>query len=75
MFGMLTTINQVAYAARYEYACHVKDFIARRTRVAFLNVQAARECVPRVSDVAQLTCRNCVSLLAILNILDQNKRL
>ena len=33
---------------RYEYACHVKDFIARRTRLAFLNVQAARECLPRV---------------------------
>ena len=42
------TSVQVRYAVRYEYACHAKDFIARRTRLAFLNVQAARECLPRV---------------------------
>lgn len=43
--------SEVRYAVRYEYACHAKDFIARRTRLAFLNVQAARECLPRVAEI------------------------
>jgi len=43
--------SEVRYACRYEYACHVKDFISRRTRVAFLNNQAARECVNKVAEI------------------------
>lgn len=43
--------SEVRYACRYEYACHVKDFISRRTRLAFLNNQAARECLPKVAEI------------------------
>lgn len=34
-----------------EYACTVVDVLARRTRLAFLNVHAAQEALPRVVDV------------------------
>lgn len=38
------------YACR-EYACHAVDFLARRTRLAFLNVRAAEEALPRIVDL------------------------
>ncbi|KAK4473463.1 hypothetical protein MN116_002830 [Schistosoma mekongi] len=41
---------EVEYACR-EYACHVVDFLARRTRLAFLNVRAAEEALPRIVDL------------------------
>ncbi|CAH8470849.1 unnamed protein product [Heterobilharzia americana] len=41
---------EVEYACR-EYACHVVDFLARRTRLAFLNVQAAQEALPKIVDL------------------------
>jgi glycerol-3-phosphate dehydrogenase len=34
-----------------EYACTVGDVLARRTRLAFLNVEVARDVVPRVVDI------------------------
>lgn len=34
-----------------EYACTVVDVLARRTRLAFLNVETAQEILPRVVDV------------------------
>lgn len=34
-----------------EYARTVVDVIARRTRLAFLNVEAAAEAVPRVAEL------------------------
>ncbi|ALC41661.1 CG2137 [Drosophila busckii] len=34
-----------------EYACHLVDMVARRMRVAFLNVQATEQILPRVADV------------------------
>ncbi|CAM9545594.1 glycerol-3-phosphate dehydrogenase, mitochondrial [Lethenteron reissneri] len=34
-----------------EYACTATDVIARRTRLAFLNVQAADEALPRVIEI------------------------
>ena len=34
-----------------EYACKVVDVLARRTRLAFLNVQAAEEAMPRVIEI------------------------
>lgn len=39
---------EVVYAARCEYAQHAEDIIARRTRLAFLNKEAAVAAVPRV---------------------------
>ena len=39
------------YAVRHEYALNAVDFIARRTRLSFLNVQATVECLPRVIDI------------------------
>lgn len=42
---------EVRYAARYEYAETAVDVIARRTRLSFLNAQAARVALPRILDI------------------------
>ena len=34
-----------------EYACTAIDMVARRTRLAFLNVQAADEALPKIVDI------------------------
>jgi glycerol-3-phosphate dehydrogenase len=39
------------YACRVEYAQRATDFIARRTRLSFLNVQATLDALPRVIDL------------------------
>jgi glycerol-3-phosphate dehydrogenase len=39
---------EVIYAARYEYCETVEDFIARRTRLAFLDTLACQQALPRV---------------------------
>jgi glycerol-3-phosphate dehydrogenase len=41
---------EIIYACR-EYACTVEDILSRRTRLAFLNKEAALEAVPRVANV------------------------
>ncbi|XP_075685418.1 glycerol-3-phosphate dehydrogenase, mitochondrial [Rhinoderma darwinii] len=41
---------EVKYALR-EYACTAVDILSRRTRLAFLNVQAAEEALPRIVDI------------------------
>uniref|UniRef100_UPI00398EB01E glycerol-3-phosphate dehydrogenase, mitochondrial isoform X2 n=1 Tax=Pristiophorus japonicus TaxID=55135 RepID=UPI00398EB01E len=41
---------EVKYAVK-EYACTAVDIIARRTRLAFLNVQAAEEALPRIVEI------------------------
>lgn len=41
---------EVRYGVR-EYACSAIDMIARRLRLAFLNVQAAIEALPVVIDI------------------------
>lgn len=41
---------EVRYGVR-EYACSAIDMIARRLRLAFLNVQAAQEALPQVVDI------------------------
>ncbi|XP_022111572.1 glycerol-3-phosphate dehydrogenase, mitochondrial-like [Acanthaster planci] len=41
---------EVAYAVK-EYACTAIDVLARRTRLAFLNVMAAEEALPRIIDI------------------------
>lgn len=41
---------EIRYGVR-EYACTAIDMIARRLRLAFLNVQAAQEALPVVCDI------------------------
>ncbi|KAF9113660.1 mitochondrial glycerol-3-phosphate dehydrogenase [Mortierella sp. AM989] len=42
---------EVRYAVRREYACTAVDVLARRLRLAFLNVHAAVEALPRVIEI------------------------
>lgn len=42
--------SEVSYAVK-EYACTAIDVIARRTRLGFLNVQAADEALPRIVQI------------------------
>jgi glycerol-3-phosphate dehydrogenase len=39
------------YAARAEYCQTAVDFLARRTRLAFLDIKAAEEALPRVVEL------------------------
>ena len=41
---------QILYAIR-EYAASAVDILGRRTRLAFLNVRAAEEALPRVIEI------------------------
>ena len=41
---------EVKYAVK-EYACTIIDVLARRTRLAFLDVQAAEEAIPRIAEI------------------------
>lgn len=41
---------EVIYACR-EYACTIEDILSRRTRLAFLNKEAASEAVPKVAQI------------------------
>jgi glycerol-3-phosphate dehydrogenase len=43
--------GEVRYAVRHEFAQRAVDVIARRTRLAFLNAQAALEALPMVIDL------------------------
>ncbi|KAJ5936980.1 Glycerol-3-phosphate dehydrogenase [Penicillium verhagenii] len=43
--------GEVRYAIRHEYAQTAVDVIARRTRLAFLNAEAALESLPKVIDL------------------------
>ena len=42
---------EVLYAVRKEWAMHAEDIIARRTRLAFLNKEAAIRAIPRVVQI------------------------
>ncbi|KAF5094614.1 hypothetical protein D0Z00_003466 [Geotrichum galactomycetum] len=42
---------EIKYATKYEYATTAVDFLARRTRLAFLDCRAAYEVLPEVVDV------------------------
>ncbi|KAG0096238.1 mitochondrial glycerol-3-phosphate dehydrogenase [Podila epicladia] len=42
---------EVRYAVRREYACSAVDVLARRIRLAFLNVHAALDALPRVVEI------------------------
>ncbi|KAL8823619.1 MAG: hypothetical protein Q9191_005697, partial [Dirinaria sp. TL-2023a] len=43
--------GEIRYSVRHEYAQTAIDVIARRTRLAFLNAQAALEALPQVIDL------------------------
>ncbi|KAM3072670.1 mitochondrial glycerol-3-phosphate dehydrogenase [Clarireedia jacksonii] len=43
--------GEIRYAVRHEYAQTAVDVLARRTRLAFLNAQAALEATPKVIDI------------------------
>jgi len=45
--------GEVRYACKAEYAQTCVDVIGRRTRLAFLNTNAAKEAMPRVLDIMQ----------------------
>ncbi|KAJ1930621.1 mitochondrial glycerol-3-phosphate dehydrogenase [Tieghemiomyces parasiticus] len=42
---------EVRYAVKNEYACTAVDVLARRTRLAFVNAQAAKDAIPEVVDI------------------------
>ncbi|KAL4399522.1 mitochondrial glycerol-3-phosphate dehydrogenase [Malassezia pachydermatis] len=42
---------EVRYATRCEYATKAADFIARRSRMSFLNTEATIEALPRIIDI------------------------
>ncbi|CAO3616778.1 unnamed protein product [Cunninghamella blakesleeana] len=43
--------SEIRYAVRQEYACTAIDVLARRTRLAFLNAEAALQSLPRVIEI------------------------
>ena len=43
--------GEVRYAVRHEYAQTAVDVVSRRTRLAFLNAQAALEALPEIIDL------------------------
>lgn len=43
--------GEIRYAVRHEYAQTAVDVLARRTRLSFLNAQAALEALPKVIDI------------------------
>ncbi|ORX47136.1 DAO-domain-containing protein [Hesseltinella vesiculosa] len=42
---------EIRYAVRQEFACTAVDVLARRTRLAFLNAEAALQALPRVIEI------------------------
>ena len=46
---------EVVYAARHEYCETATDFLLRRTRLAFVDIDAAEAAVPRVRHCWDLT--------------------
>ena len=52
---------EVPYACRAEFCEHAEDFIARRTRLAFLDTSATEQALPRVGLLRFLTLRSTIS--------------
>lgn len=46
---------EVIYACRQEFCEHAEDFIARRTRLAFLDTAATEQALPRVRSLYGIT--------------------
>ena len=49
--GYLFLEAEVAYCARHEYCASAIDFLARRSRLAFLDTDAAGRALPRVIKI------------------------
>ena len=47
------TEAMVRYAARFEWAMHVEDVLARRSRCLFLDAAQAQKWAPRVAEILQ----------------------
>jgi len=43
--------EEVEYATKYEYAVSVKDMLTLRMRLAYINSEAAKEAIPRVTEL------------------------
>lgn len=41
---------EIQYAVK-EYACTIVDILARRTRLAFLNAEAAADAIPKIANI------------------------
>ena len=41
---------EIKYGVK-EYACTIVDFLARRTRLAFLNAEAAADAIPKIAEI------------------------
>jgi glycerol-3-phosphate dehydrogenase len=68
---------EIRYAVRKEYACTAYDVLARRTRLAFLNIQAAKAALPRViavmgEELGWSASRRNQELAAATKVLDCN---
>lgn len=65
---------EVVYAVQNEYCETPEDFIARRSRLAFLDTRACAEALPRVCLLLKSTCV-CVQLRQLLQETVHNSRL
>ena len=60
---------EVPYACRAEFCEHAEDFIARRTRLAFLDTAATEQALPRVGPWV-LICGACFPSLSSFNAVE-----
>jgi glycerol-3-phosphate dehydrogenase len=68
---------EIRYAVRKEYACTAYDIVARRTRLAFLNIAAAKSALPKViaimgEELGWSASRRNQEMAAVLKVLDAN---
>lgn len=49
--GFYFSEAEVRYSIRHEWAVKAEDILARRTRLAFLNKEAAMAAIPRVAEI------------------------
>jgi len=49
--GYPYTVGEVLFTIEKEYACTIEDVIARRTRLAFLDYNKAKEAIPKIGDI------------------------
>ncbi|KAF2074583.1 hypothetical protein CYY_004090 [Polysphondylium violaceum] len=45
------TVGEILFTVEKEYACTIEDVIARRTRLAFLDYNKAKEAIPTIADI------------------------
>lgn len=64
---------EVVYAARHEYCQTVCDFIARRTRLAFIDVDAAEAALPVVGERGGEVLGSCICVFFLFEKLQPLK--